>query len=152
MTSMLYALREGVRLVLSEGLEARHERHRLHERALVSGLQAMGLELFGNPTCKLPVVTCVRIPVGVDGDRVRHDLLHYYGIEIASSFGPLHGRIWRIGTMGYSASRRNVLFTLGALEAVLQMGGFRLPAGKGVQAALKIYAESDKMQPIFQEP
>ncbi|MFC4103076.1 pyridoxal-phosphate-dependent aminotransferase family protein [Paenibacillus xanthanilyticus] len=139
MTSMLYGLHEGLRILLAEGLEARFARHRLHEEALVAGLTAMELPLYGNPSCKLPVVTCVTIPDGIDGESVRSMLLHRFGIEIASSFGPLKGQIWRIGTMGYSCSRKNVLHTLGAFEAVLARHGLKLPAGEAVQAALDVY-------------
>jgi len=141
-TSMLYALREGVRLVLQEGLEARFARHRWHEEALVAGLTAMGLTLYGDAGCKLPVVTCVCIPDGVDGEAVRAMLLNSFGIEIASSFGPLKGRIWRIGTMGYSCSQKNVLHVLGALEAGLIRHGVQVPAGEALQAALACYEKS----------
>ncbi|WP_238654915.1 pyridoxal-phosphate-dependent aminotransferase family protein [Paenibacillus piscarius] len=139
MTSMLYALREGLRLVLEEGLEARHARHRLHERALTAGLAAMDLELYGDAESKLAVVACVLIPPGIDGESVRSMLLHHFGIEIASSFGPLQGRIWRIGTMGFSCRENNVLRLLGALEAVLVRHGYTVPAGEAVQAALDVY-------------
>ena len=141
-TSMLYALREGLRVVLEEGLEERWQRHRLHEAAVVAGVQALGLELYGDPGSKLPVVACVTVPDGLDGDAVRAFLLDRFGVEIASSFGPLRGKIWRIGTMGYSASRFNVLHGLGALEATLLHFGVRAPAGKAVEAALKVYEGS----------
>jgi (S)-ureidoglycine-glyoxylate aminotransferase len=147
MTSMLYALREGVRIALAEGLEARFARHRLHERALVAGLRAMGLSLYGDPACKLPVVTCIDIPPDVDGEAVRSMLLHGFGIEIASSFGPIKGKIWRIGTMGYSCRQTNVLHLLGALEAVLLRSRFKLPAGDAVRAALDVYDGLD-VQPV----
>ncbi|WP_020617829.1 pyridoxal-phosphate-dependent aminotransferase family protein [Paenibacillus daejeonensis] len=138
-TSMLYALYEGLRLVGEEGLEERFTRHRAQEAALVAGIEAMGLTLYGERRTKLPVVTCIAIPDGVDGESVRAMLLDRFGLEIASSFGPLQGKIWRIGTMGYSCSMRNVLFTLGALEAVLIWHGVRVAAGEGVQAALRTY-------------
>lgn len=139
-TTMLYALREGLRLTLEEGLVNRFARHALHESALVAGLLGMGLELFGDPSCKMPMVTCVRIPPGVDGESVRTMLLEHFGLEIASSFGPLKGRIWRIGTMGYSCSKRNVLLALGALEAALLRHGVSLPPGEALQAAMDVYA------------
>lgn len=139
MTSMLYALREGLRLTLEEGLEERFARHVLNEKALVAGLTAMGLELYGDPSCKLTVVTCVLIPEGVDGESVRSMLLERFGIEIASSFGPLKGLIWRIGTMGFSCRENNVLRVLGALEATLLRHGVSLPCGLAVQAALDVY-------------
>ncbi|MBD0383965.1 pyridoxal-phosphate-dependent aminotransferase family protein [Paenibacillus sedimenti] len=138
-TSMLYALREGVRIVLQEGLEERFERHRLHEKALIEGIKAMGLELFNDVSWKLPMVTCVTIPDGIDGEAVRTMLLEQFGIEIASSFGPLHGKIWRIGTMGYSCRKENVLFVLAALEAVLIRHHASIQIGQGLQAALNVY-------------
>lgn len=138
-TSMLYALREGVRIVLQEGLEERFDRHRLHEKALIEGIKAMGLKLFNDVSWKLPMVTCVTIPDGVDGESVRTMLLEQFGIEIASSFGPLHGKIWRIGTMGYSCRKENILFVLAALEAVLIRHNASIQIGEGVQAALNVY-------------
>ncbi|MGK5508859.1 pyridoxal-phosphate-dependent aminotransferase family protein [Brevibacillus formosus] len=144
-TTMLYALREGVRIALTEGLEARFARHRLHEQALVAGVLAMGLQLYGDPACKLPVVTCIKIPDGLDGESVRAMLLEDFHIEIASSFGPLKGTIWRIGTMGYSCRKKNILHVLGALEAVLIRHGARVHAGRAVQAALDIY-DQEKVQ------
>lgn len=138
-TSMLYALREGLRITLVEGLEARFDRHRHNEAALVAGLKAMGLTLYGDPSCKLPVVTCVNIPANVDGESVRAMLLEQFGIEIASSFGPLKGRIWRIGTMGFSCRKANVLHLLGALEAVLLRQRVPVVCGAAVQAALDVY-------------
>ncbi|MDT1119501.1 alanine--glyoxylate aminotransferase family protein [Bacillus altitudinis] len=142
-TTMLYALREGVRLVLEEGLEERFQRHLFHEKALVAGLEAMGLELFGDPDCKMPVVTCIVIPNDIDGEAVRADLLHHFGIEIASSFGPLAGRIWRIGSMGYSCRKENILFVLAGLEAILMKYGAAINCGAGLQAALSIYEQAE---------
>ncbi|WP_211748302.1 alanine--glyoxylate aminotransferase family protein [Paenibacillus sp. Marseille-Q4541] len=143
-TSMLYGLHEGLRILLQEGLEARFARHELNGRALVQGIKGMGLTLYGNEQSKLPCVTCITIPEGIDGEQVRSKLLHDFGIEIASSFGPLKGKIWRIGTMGYSCSRKNVLHVLGALEGVLIREGHKLPAGEAVQAALSVYAEASR--------
>ncbi|WP_340029224.1 alanine--glyoxylate aminotransferase family protein [Paenibacillus sp. FSL H7-0940] len=139
-TSMLYGLHEGLRILLQEGLEARFQRHLMNERALVAGIQGMGLQLYGDMSSKLPVVTCITIPEGIDGESVRSMLLNDFSIEIASSFGPLKGQIWRIGTMGFSCQRKNVLHVLGALEAVLLRHRHLLPAGEAVQAALDVYA------------
>jgi len=138
-TSMLYALREGLRIVLEEGLEERFARHKLNEKALVQGLQAMGLMLFGDPECKMPMVTSVTIPGGIDGESVRRMLLHEFQIEIASSFGPLKGKIWRIGSMGFSCRKKNILHVLAALEAVLIRHGAKVAAGQALQAALDVY-------------
>lgn len=138
-TSMLYALHEGVRILLEEGLDRRFARHQLHEKALVAGIKAMGLSLFGDEISKLTTVTCVMIPNGINGEDVRSTLLDQFRIEIASSFGPLHGKIWRIGTMGYSCRQDNVLYTLAGLEAVLLRKGALINAGKALQAALDVY-------------
>ncbi|MDO6658984.1 alanine--glyoxylate aminotransferase family protein, partial [Anaerobacillus sp. 1_MG-2023] len=70
-TSMIYALHEGLRIVLEEGLEERFARHKHHEQALIAGIEAMGLDIYGNIDSKLPVVTCVTIPEGIDGESVR---------------------------------------------------------------------------------
>ncbi len=138
-TSMLYAARECARLVLSEGLQARFARHRLASRALTTGLTALGLELFGDQTNKMPNVTGVFIPDGVPGDAVRTAMLENFGIEIGTSFGPLHGRIWRIGTMGYGCTKRNVLTCLAALESTLRQLGYKADWGRAVDAALAVY-------------
>jgi (S)-ureidoglycine-glyoxylate aminotransferase len=137
--SMLYAAREAVRIVLAEGLEACFARHRLASDALTAGLIAMGLELFGDQRHKMPNVTGVIIPPGVAGESVRTTMLNDFGIEIGTSFGPLHGRIWRIGTMGYVCRKEYVLHCLAALEAALRRAGFKAPAGAGVDAALAVY-------------
>lgn len=143
-TSMLYGLYEGLRLIVNEGLQERFARHKLNEKALIAGLESMGLSLFGDPSCKLPTVTCVKIPEKIDGDSVRAMLLGEFGIEIASSFGPLHGKIWRIGTMGYSCQKRNILLTLASFEAVLLRHGVKLHTGQGVQAAMDVYQQAEK--------
>ena len=72
----------------------------------------MGLQLFGDDINKLPVVTAIKIPTGIDGEEVRFMMLDDFEIEIASSFGPLQGKIWRIGTMGYSSRKKNILHVL----------------------------------------
>jgi (S)-ureidoglycine-glyoxylate aminotransferase len=138
-TSMLYAARECARIALAEGLPARFARHRLASTAMTAGLRAMGLSLFGDPRHKMANVTGVVIPDGVDGEAVRGAMLADFGIEIGTSFGPLKGRIWRIGTMGYVCRKENVLLCLGALEAALRRRGFRAPAGEAVDAALAVY-------------
>jgi (S)-ureidoglycine-glyoxylate aminotransferase len=137
---MLYAARECARIVLREGLASSFARHAAASRALVAGLQAMGLELFGDQRHKMSSITGVIIPQGIDGEKVRAALLHDFGIEIGTSFGPLHGRIWRIGTMGYNCRKQNVLMCLAALEAVLRRAGHSLPAGAAIEAAYAAYA------------
>ncbi|MEE8273474.1 MAG: alanine--glyoxylate aminotransferase family protein [Alphaproteobacteria bacterium] len=140
-TSMLYAARECARIALREGIAARIARHQNTSRALVAGLQAMGLDLFGDLRHKMPNVTGVVIPGGVDGETVRAAMLDDFGIEIGTSFGPLRGRIWRIGTMGYNCRKQNVLMCLVALEATLRHAGVGAPPGAAVDAALAVYRE-----------
>jgi (S)-ureidoglycine-glyoxylate aminotransferase len=138
-TTMLYAARECGRVLLQEGLGKAFARHSLASRALTEGLKAMGLKLFGDPRHKMANVTGVYIPQGVDGEKVRRALLDDFNIEIGTSFGPLHGRIWRIGAMGYNARADAVLHTVGALDAVLAGEKLKLPRGAGVDAALAVY-------------
>jgi (S)-ureidoglycine---glyoxylate transaminase len=138
-TTMLYAARECARILLQEGLDKAFRRHALASQALTAGLGAMGLKLFGDPEHRMPNVTGVCIPHGIDGDKVRRALLQDFNIEIGTSFGPLHGRIWRIGTMGYNARSDAVLQTLAALDAVLFQEKLKLPRGAGMDAALAVY-------------
>ncbi|WP_210508610.1 alanine--glyoxylate aminotransferase family protein [Naasia sp. SYSU D00057] len=138
-TTMLYGARECARLLLEEGLDAAIERHRLHGAAMLAGVRGLGLRPFGDLAHKMNNVVGVEIPEGVNGDAVRGELLGDYGIEIGTSFGPLHGRIWRIGTMGYNARRDAVLTTLAALEQVLRRAGAPVVAGGGTGAALEAY-------------
>lgn len=143
-TSMLYAARECARILLEEGLTASHARHRLAGEALTAGLSAMGLELFGDRRHKMANVTGVAIPAGLDGETVRARLLEDFGIEIGTSFGPLRGKIWRIGTMGFACRKTNVLRCLGALEAVLRSVGYAGKAGAGVDAAWAVYRTAER--------
>jgi (S)-ureidoglycine---glyoxylate transaminase len=146
-TSMVFGLREALRAVVIEGLEARFERHRLHGAALRAGLGAMGLALFGREPeeRRLPFITPVIVPDGIDELRVRRRLVEEFSIEIGAAFGLLQGRIWRIGTMGYSARLQNVLLCLAALEAVLRGEGFGSAAGVGVAAARDCYEKAGLM-------
>jgi (S)-ureidoglycine-glyoxylate aminotransferase len=138
-TSMLYAARECARILVQEGLEQAFARHTVASGAMVAGLQAMGLKVFGDQRHKMANVTGVHIPEGVDGEAIRAGMLDDFGIEIGTSFGPLRGRIWRIGAMGYNARKQNVLICLAALEAVLRRAGFACRAGAGVEAAFAAY-------------
>jgi alanine-glyoxylate transaminase/serine-glyoxylate transaminase/serine-pyruvate transaminase len=138
--SLIYGLREALRCVLEEGLDKRIERHRQNQQALVAGLEAMGLEMFvANPADRLVTVTAVRVPKSIHEQKVRQQLLDEFDIEIASGFGPVKGQIWRVGLMGYSSQKNNVLLFLAAFEKVLLDHGFRVPAGAGVGAAVGVY-------------
>jgi len=141
-TSMVYGLYEALRAVHEEGLDARFTRHRLHGDALRAGIASLGLRLFGaEPSARrLPMITPVIVPDGIDELRVRQELIQDFGLEIGAAFGPLEGRIWRIGTMGHSAQRGNVLLCLVALERVLARQGWRAAPGAGFDAAVAHYA------------
>ena len=138
-TSMLYCARECARCVLEEGLQNTLDRHSLASKAMVAGLKSLGLELYGNQKYKMTNVTGVYIPKGVDGEAVRRDMLLDFGIEIGTSFGPLHGKIWRIGAMGYNARKDAILRTLSSLTSVLKLHGMKLPEEDAATAALKVY-------------
>jgi len=141
-TSMLYAARECARLLVAEGLDAAIERHATHGAAMLAGVRGLGLGVFGDVAHKMTNVVAVEIPdpLGASGgDAVRTRLLDDFGIEIGTSFGPLHGKVWRIGTMGYNARKDAVLVMLAALEQVLRAAGVAVPAGGGVDAAQAAY-------------
>jgi alanine-glyoxylate transaminase/serine-glyoxylate transaminase/serine-pyruvate transaminase len=116
---MVFALKEALDLIREEGLQARVARHQKNGDLLKSGLTDLGLELFGDPDNRLSMLTCVMIPGGADDATVRGRLLTEFGIEIAGGFGPLKGKAWRIGLMGYSSSERNVHYLLAALKEIL---------------------------------
>lgn len=138
--SMLYAARECARVLLEEGLEACRQRHQLTSRALRAGLTAMDLEIFGDQNHLMDNVTGIYIPsVCGNGAAVRSDMLNDFGIEIGTSFGPLDGKIWRIGTMGYVCRKSNVLRCLSSLEMVLNRHGYKTKQCAGVDAAYSVY-------------
>jgi (S)-ureidoglycine---glyoxylate transaminase len=134
-TSMLYAARECARLLVDEGMDAAVARHARYGGAMVEGLTALGLDLFGDQSVRMNNVVGVKIPDGIDGDALRAMMLGDFGIEIGTSFGPMAGKVWRIGTMGYNARRDTVLTTLAALEVALRASGVTVTAGSGVGAA-----------------
>jgi (S)-ureidoglycine-glyoxylate aminotransferase len=145
-TTMLYAARESARVFLVEGSQQVYARHALAGRAMVAGVEALGLKVFGDVANKIPHITGVCIPESVDGERVRAAMLTDFGIEIGSSFGPLKGKVWRVGTMGYNARKDAVLVTLAALEAALAGERVTLPRGAGVDAAIAVYREAERGQ------
>ncbi|MGA2845110.1 MAG: alanine--glyoxylate aminotransferase family protein [Candidatus Acidiferrales bacterium] len=138
--SLIYGLREALRIVLEEGLEARWERHLRNQQALIAGIEAMELELFvSNPADRLVTVTAVKIPSGLEDGKVRQQLLNEFNLEIAGGIGKTKGKIWRVGLMGYSSQNTNVLLFLAALEKVMLDQGRHVPAGAGVAAAIRSY-------------
>jgi aspartate aminotransferase-like enzyme len=117
--SMIYSLWGGLGALLDEGLEAVHARHAECGRLLHEGLQALGFELFAEEGHRLPELTTVRVPDGVDDAAARKELLERYDIEIGGGLGEYVGEVWRIGCMGHTARPRNVTLLLGALAEVL---------------------------------
>ncbi len=139
--NMNYALYAGLRRVLAEGLDKRIARHRLHGAALRAGLEALGLSLPVPASERLPQLTLVQVPDGVDEAEVRRQLLGRYGLEIGGGLGDFAGRAWRIGLMGDSCTRRHVTLCLGAIGQCLADQGWRAPAD-ALAAAAQVYDQA----------
>jgi alanine-glyoxylate transaminase/serine-glyoxylate transaminase/serine-pyruvate transaminase len=137
--TMIFALREGLRILLEEGLEARWARHMKNHLAIKAGLQAMGLEFTADPRNQLPQLNAVKIPAGVDDLTVRKRLLDEFNIEFGGGLGDFKGKVWRIGLMGYNSKPNSVLLALSALEQCLLGVGFKVEPGAGVAAANRAY-------------
>jgi alanine-glyoxylate transaminase / serine-glyoxylate transaminase / serine-pyruvate transaminase len=141
---LIYGLQEALRILLEDGLETSWERHRQNQAALIAGLEAMGIRLFvENPEDRLPTVTSIYIPNGIDGTKARARLLNEFGIEIAGGLAEIKTTTWRIGLMGYSSQRANVLLFLDALERVLLDEGMKLSIGAGIAAAVGSFAHAE---------
>ncbi|MGQ8366733.1 pyridoxal-phosphate-dependent aminotransferase family protein [Glaciecola sp. 1036] len=138
--SMLFCARECAINLLDEGQDAVIKRHQLAGDAMLAGVKALNLKPFGDLSHKMTNVVGVYIPDNVDGEAIRSEMLLTFNIEIGTSFGPLKGKIWRIGTMGYNARIDAVLNTLQSLESVLRRAGHKMPLGEAVDAALAVYA------------
>jgi alanine-glyoxylate transaminase/serine-glyoxylate transaminase/serine-pyruvate transaminase len=137
--NMIFGLHEALRLVLEEGIDERETRHRLHSAALVAGLEAMGLTPRVPEAERLPPLTAVSVPDGVEDAGVRAHLLEHHNLEIGGGLGPMKGNTWRIGLMGAGACRENVELCLGALHDAMSVQG-SAPAHHGVEAAQAVYA------------
>ncbi len=138
--SMLYALREALRLIEEEGLPARFARHQLNSRALLAGLMALGLDPLPPPDRRLPTLICVTLPAHIGEAAVRSQLLERFGIEIGGGLGPLKGKVWRIGLMGESSTEANVLTLLNAIEEIGMRCGWVSTPGAALQAAAHTYS------------
>ena len=141
--SMIFALREALRLIDEEGLEARWERHERNAGAFRAGLAAMGLDVVADAEARLPSLTAILSPEGVDEARARRHLLERHGVEVSGGLGPLAGKAWRVGLMGHNSTKANVLTTLGAFEDALADQGHETRAGAGVAAAQRSYLGAD---------
>ena len=142
--SMIYALREALRIVDEEGLQQRFARHRRSARALWAGLEAMGIGLIAPEGYRAYSLTTVRIPEGVDDAALRRTLLEDWGIEIGGGLGPLRGKAWRVGLMGYNSTAKSVLTFLAALESALVQQGLEIAQGAGAAAAQRALAAADQ--------
>ena len=138
--SMLYALREALRLVEEEGLPARFARHQLNSEALLAGLAQLGLLPLPQAGHRLPMLTCVTVPPHIPEAEIRMNLLSAYGIEIGGGLGPLKGKVWRIGLMGESSTEAHVLTLLNALEELFIRRGWLSTPGVVLQAAARVYS------------
>lgn len=137
--NMIYAFNEALRIIKEEGLEARWARHELNQKALVAGLEAMGMMLVVEQKYRLPSLTTVYLPDGADDAEVRRRLLNEFNIEIGSGLGVFKGKVWRIGLMGTNSTRCNVITFLGALEGILVSMGAKIVPGVALQAASSVY-------------
>lgn len=137
----LYALHEALVILQEEGIENAWARHRRHHEALRAGIEAMGLAFVVKPEARLPQLNAIRVPDGVDEAAVRARLLNDYSLEIGAGLGAMAGKIWRVGLMGYAANRKNVLFCLGALDAVLSDMKAPIDSGAAVAVAMAAYTD-----------
>ena len=136
--SMNYALREALVLIAEEGLEQRWQRHWRNHQALVSGVEAMGLEMAVAPALRLPSLNAIKVPEGIDEALIRQQLLLEYSLEIGAGLGALKGKVWRVGLMGHASNMRNILLFLTALEISLGQQGLKIQRGMAAQAAMEI--------------
>ena len=139
-TNSLFALHEALLLIKDEGLEQCWARHRRHHLALKAGLEAMGLRFLVEEAYQLPQMNAVLCPAGVDEEAVRKTLLSEFSLEIGAGLGPLKGKIWRFGLMGYSCRPDNVMLCLSALGSVLMDMGLAIKVGEAEAAAHQSYA------------
>jgi len=137
----LFALHEALLLIKEEGLEQCWARHRRHHLALKAGLEAMGLKFLVEEKYQLPQMNAVICPEGVNEAQVRKTLLSEFNLEIGAGLGPLAGKIWRFGLMGYSCRADNVMLCLSALGSVLSDMGHNVKVGEAEAAAHQSYAQ-----------
>ncbi|MGD9289835.1 MAG: aminotransferase class V-fold PLP-dependent enzyme, partial [Desulfobacterales bacterium] len=135
-STLNYALLEALRLIDEEGLQNRFERHLENHRALVAGIEALGLEMHVNPEHRLPTLNTIKIPGGIDDMKLRRFLLETFNLEIGGGLGDLKGKVWRVGLMGHSCSAENVLFFLSAISRALARQGHKTDLAAGADAAM----------------
>ncbi len=136
----LYGLHEALVILQEEGIENSWARHQKNHDALRAGFEAMGLSFIVPEGQRLPQLNSVSVPDGVDEAAVRSALLNEYNLEIGAGLGALAGKVWRIGLMGHASNSTNVLFCLGALDAVLSGMKAPIASGVAVDAARAVYS------------
>ncbi len=136
----MYGLHEALIILQEEGLENSWKRHAYHHSALAAGVEAMGLSFVVAKEARLPQLNSITVPPGIKEADVRSRLLNDYNLEIGAGLGALAGKVWRIGLMGESSCKTNVLTCLGALDAVLGDMGAPVNSGKAVSAAQAVYS------------
>ncbi|MDE2598736.1 MAG: alanine--glyoxylate aminotransferase family protein [Rhodocyclaceae bacterium] len=136
----LYGLHESLLLLREEGLENSWARHRRHSRALSAGLESMGLKFVVKEEARLPQMIAVYVPEGIVEADVRKRLLDEFNLEIGAGLGPLAGKIWRFGLMGYSCKPENVMLSLSALGSVMSDMGYPVEVGQAEAAAHQAYS------------
>jgi alanine-glyoxylate transaminase/serine-glyoxylate transaminase/serine-pyruvate transaminase len=137
-STLNYALLEALRLIEEEGLQNRFDRHLENHRALVAGVEALGLEMLVSPEFRLPTLNTIRIPEGIDDIELRRYLLETFNLEIGGGLGALKGKVWRVGLMGHSSSAANVLFFLSAISRALAIQRHKTDLAAGIDAAMTV--------------
>ena len=135
-STLNYGLLEALQIIEEEGLETRIQRHTMNHKSLVSGVEAMGLEMLVAPPHRLPSLNTVKVPQGIDDAKVRSYLLEVFNLEIGGGLGTLKGKVWRVGLMGYSSSAENIVFFLSAMGQALAAQGYKTDVSSGLSAAM----------------
>ncbi len=135
-STLNYALLEALQIIEEEGLDTRIKRHTRNHKALVAGVEAMGLEMLVAPAHRLPSLNTVKVPQGIDDAKVRSYLLDAFNLEIGAGLGVLKGKVWRVGLMGYSSSAENIIFFLSAMGQALAQQGYKADISAGLSAAM----------------
>jgi alanine-glyoxylate transaminase/serine-glyoxylate transaminase/serine-pyruvate transaminase len=135
-STLNYGLLESLHLIHEEGLDNRIRRHTGNHKALVAGVEAMGLEMLVAPQHRLPSLNTLKVPEGIDDAKVRSYLLETYNLEIGGGLGALKGKVWRVGLMGYSSSAENIIFFLSAMSQALAVQGHKTDVSAGLAAAM----------------
>jgi alanine-glyoxylate transaminase/serine-glyoxylate transaminase/serine-pyruvate transaminase len=139
---LVYALREALKFLYEEGLEARWQRHKKNATALINGAEALGIKPHADPKYRCPALVALKVPQGVQEAKVRATIREEFGITISGGLGQLAGQLWRVGLMGINSTERNVVLVLEALERTLKKEGYPVKLSAGVAAAMQSFSAS----------